>query len=328
MLTLFRTNQLLFGVFLIFYAVALHLCVFFIPDEWTPTGAGFFSKHFYQWIGFRGVLPDIIAILLLFVHAVAINALAARHRLSDMVTLFPGLFYILIASALPDFLHLSPLHLANTFYLIVIFELMATYKQPSCADRIFNIGFWLAIGSLFYFSYLILIIFGLIGMNTLRAFKLKEWLMMLSGAAVPYLLIGTYSFWIDGLDTFVQQQFADNFGFWDFIPLQGVEGYFKLAFVGFLLLIVLLSYSLYVSKKNIQVQKKIGILYYGLLFAIGTVLFQSGVQLDNLLVLAIPMGILLAINFLSITSRWAEALHLILLFILLFFQYRTIILPS
>lgn len=327
MLTLFRTNQLIFSVLLIFYAVALHLCVFVIPDDWTPRSAGFFSKLLYEWIGFKGVLPDIIAILLLFAHAIAINVLAARHRLADVVTLFPGLFYLLVVSALPEFLHLSPLHLANTFYLIVIFELMATYKQPSCADRIFNIGFWLAVGSLFYFSYLIFIIFGLIGMNTLRAFKLKEWLMMLSGAAVPYLLIGTYFFWIDGLDAFVQQQFADNFGFWALISLEGIEGYFKLAFVGFLLLIVLLSYSLYVFKKNIQVQKKIGILYYGLLFAIGTALFQSGVQLDNLLVLAIPMGILLAINFLSISSRWAETLHLILLFIVLFFQYRAIVLP-
>lgn len=328
MLNLFRTNQLLFSVLLIFYAAVLHLVVFVIPIDWQPSSYGYLSAKLYDWIGYKGLIPDILAIVLLFLQATAINSIVATHRLDDSVTLFPGLFYILISSALPQFLHLSPLLLANTFYLIAISELFKVYKKPAAADNIFNIGFWISVASLFYFSYAIFIIMGLVGLNILRAFNLQERLIALSGALVPYILVGVYAFWIDEWTVFVQQQFVKNLAFLDFKGLPGIESYLKIAFVDIFLIVAIFSYGAYNLKKNIQVQKKFDVLYWGLLFSAFTILFQSGIQLDHLLIFAVPLGIMISINFTSLSRRWAEILHLFILLVIFIFQYQQFLLPE
>lgn len=328
MLNLFRTNQLLFSVLLIFYVAALHVAVFVTSYDWEPIGYGYLSGLVYAQIGHRGLIPDIGTIVLLSLQATAINAIVANNRLDDKVTLFPGLFYILIASALPRFLHLSPLHMANTFYLIALSELFKVYKKPSAADNIFNVGFWISIASLFYFSYSIFILLAFVGLGILRAFSLQERLMVVMGALVPYILVGVYVFWNDQWSVFVQQQLVDSIALFDFRNEPDVVSVLKIVFVDIFLVIAIFSYSLYMFKKNIQVQKKISVLYWGLFFAAFTLCFQAGIQLDHLLVLAVPLGMLISINFTSLPSRWAEVLHLLILAVILIFQYQQYLLPD
>lgn len=328
MLNFFRTNQLLFSVLLIFYAAILHLVVFIEPIKWEPISYGYFSGLLYDWIGFNGLIPDLIVIFLLFIQATAINSLVATHRLDDTITLFPGLFYILIASALPRFLHLSPLHLANTFYLIALMELFKVYKKPFAAENIFNVGFWISVGSLFYCSYAVFIIWGIIGLNILRAFNLQELLMLLIGAFVPYILSSTYVFWVDQWDIFFKRQFVTSIGFLDFRFVNEPETYLKIIFVDLFLLVAIFSYNLYNYKKNIQVQKKFTVLYWGLFFSAFTLFFQAGIQNDHLLILVLPLGIMLSINFTNMSRRWAEIIHLFILLIIFIFQYQQYLLPT
>lgn len=328
MLHLFRTNQLLFSVLLIFYAAILHLAVFIAPVNWAPSSYGYLSGVLYTWIGYQGIIPDIVTIFLVFIQATFINIMVANHRLDDTVTLFSGLFYILIVSALPLFLHLSPLHLANTFYLIAILQIFNVYKKPSAAENIFNIGFWVSVGSLFYFSYIIFIIWGLIGLNVMRAFNLQERIMLLVGAFIPYFLLGVAVFWFDQWEVFWQQHFIDNIGFLDFEYMGDNVEYIKIIFIDLFLLVAIFSYGLYNFKKNIQVQKKFTILYWSLLLVVFTLFFQSGIQKDHLLIFAIPLGIMISVNFTSMSRRWAEVLHLFILVIVFIFQYQQYLLPE
>ncbi len=328
MLSLFRTNQLLLGILLLFYIGFLRIGAFTTPGDWHPEGFGILSRKIYEAIGAVGAVPDIVASILIFTHAFAINIIVANHRLADSVSLFPGLFYALICCALPEFLHLSPLHLANTFFLISLSELLKVYKKPDCPDNIFNVGFWTSVGSLFYPSYLIFVPFGLAGLNALRAYNLREWLMLIVGAIVPYLLLSVVFFWMDALPELIQMQFIQNFAFLNFKYYDDPTVYFKIIFVDAFLLVAIFSYSLYMYKKVMPVQKKIGTLYQALLFGGLTLLFQADIQLDHLLVLAIPLGIMLSFNFQSITPRWAETLHLIIIAVALFFQYQQFLLPT
>lgn len=328
MLALFRTNQLLVSFLLIFYAGLLHIAAFVNPADWQPAGYGIWSEWVYATLGSSSSMwPNLVAVVLLLAQAVFINVLMANHRLAESVTNLPGLFYILIASALPEFLHLSPLLMANTFYLIAISELMKVYKNPSCPDTIFNVGFWVAIGSFFYPSYLVFIIFGLIGLNSLRAFKFREGLMLLAGATVPYILLGVYCFWSDQLGHFIGMQFIDNFAFLNFHKYSGNEFYFKLAFVDLFLLVAIFSSSLYAFKKIMEVQKKINILYWGLFISGFTLFFQADIQLDHFLIVAVPLGMMISINFESLSNQWAEAVHLLILIVVFFFQYQQILMP-
>ncbi len=286
---------------------------------------GILSKWVYEWIGYQGWIPDLLALLLIFVQGIMINAIVFQFRMSQEINLFPGLFYILIGSLIPDFYHLSPPLMANTFYILAIWGLFGTYKVHSCADRIFNIGMWISIASLFYFSYLLFIFLAIVGLNILRAFRLKERLMVLVGAIIPYFYMGFYFFWYDKLDQLYQVQFLSNFAFLDFHFTRSLNLYVGGGAYLLFILIVMLGYGQYTSKKQIQVQKKMNILFWAMLISALSILIQADIRLEHLLILNVPLGIFIAESVTLMTRRTAESIHWIIIIGLVFLHYRELI---
>ncbi len=323
MLSIFRTNQVLVSILQLFYVGVLHLSTLFLGEGgWTPATSGFAADVIYDLTGYTGWLPQLITVLLLFFQAAIINVLVLDNRLGSELSLFPGLFYLLVVSLLPEFLHFSPLHMANLFLLLGLGNLLATYNRPKSPERIFNFGWWIGIASLFYPIYLLFVLFGFMGLSILRAFRFRERLMIVSGALTPYILLGVGLFWFDRFDPFFRQQFQEGFAWLDlnfqqFRPMI----YFRLGLIGLLLFVLLFSHGQYLSKKIMQVQKKIDVLFWGLLVGGLTVFFQPSPGLDHLLVLGIPMGILLSLNFIDLSPKWAELLHLLLLATALLLQF-------
>lgn len=284
--------------------------------------AGILSQWLYSFVGFQGLGPTLLTIVLLSVHAVLINIQVSNHRLASEVSLFPGLFYILIASSLPAFLCLSPIHLGNTFFIIALGVLMGTYKQSSCADLIFNVGLCLGISSLFYPPFLLLLFVGMAGLNVLRAYKIRERMMILAGMATPYLLTALYCFWKDDLSLFLDLQFFKPLEFLSFAKYEDSSVLVELIFWSLLILIAIGSAGAYNFKMQLQVQKKISILYWALLIGGFSTLFQKEVPVEHLLIIAVPLGIMISFNFILVSKRWAEMLHLILLVLILCWQYK------
>lgn len=321
-LAIFRTNQIFASVLLAFYILLARASVWVAPSKWEPSGYGPLAEWIYGWIGSSGQTADIAAMALLLAQAFYLNFFISEHRLASEVSLFPGLFYILASSILPEFLHLSPLLMANTFFLIVLAEIYATFKKTDCADRIFNIGFWTGVGSLFYPSYLFLFVLGFVGLNILKGFKLRERLMMLTGLVTPYLLISVHLFWRDEFFDFWVERAPAGFAFLDFVPAPVWQVYRDLAIFGILILVVLFSYRSYIFKQTMQVQRKINILFWGLLTTALSLLIQSDIEIGHLLITAPPLGIMLSFNFIRMPGRMAEVIHLLILAIVLFLQFR------
>jgi hypothetical protein len=327
-LSLFRTNQLLNNFLLLFYVAILYVHVFLMPQGWEPSQAGILAHSVYQWLPWNSLTADIIAALLVLLQGIMINFLIADNRLNAETNLFPGFFYILIASALPEFTHLSPVHMANTFYILALINMFSIYNNNRSAGAIFNIGFLIGLGSLFYFSYWVLLLVGFFSLRILRAFKIQERLMLLAGALVPYLLLGTYYFWHDQLAYFLDFQFNTGFQWWSVFFVDSLPSidYFKLGLMGLLILLALVSYNQNISKRVRESQKKMSILYWMLFLGVFTLLVQADFHLDHILVIAVPLGILLSFNFTQLSRNWAELLHFFLLLIVLFFQYQFLIL--
>jgi hypothetical protein len=327
-LSLFRTNQLLYSVLLLFYAALLHVSVFILPDAWTPSAPGLLSNWVYELLGgYRGWGAEITALLLLCIQATGINAIAMEYRLGEESNLFPGLFYILLCSALPVLTHLSPALMANTFLIIALSELYAVYKKPSAAASIFNVGFWVAIASLFSPGHLVFLLLGFIGLNILRGLSLRERLMVVVGAVVPYLLVGIYLFWNGQLAKGIAQHFEAGLGFLQFKPSGEFEVWAASVVFGLCIVLALFSYGGMVYRKTIQVQKQLSLLYWMLLIGAGTVLVQAGVQTDQWLAVGIPAGIILGFVFSNLPRRWSESLHLMLLAAILILHYKQFLLP-
>ncbi len=306
---------------LVAYALVLRFWGLVYTDAWEPESAGILAQWVYGQVGYSGWIPSLIALLLVFIEAWMLNALVLRDRMGKDANLFPGVFYILICSSIPSFLHLSPLHLANFFYILALFELFSIYKKPSCTVNLFNSGLWIAIGSLFYPSYLVLFIFSIIVINSLRSLKLGDILIVLTGVIVPYIYAGVYYFWTDRLTLFWGEQFPIKIGLPGFALDNEVLYYISVVFFGLLILVVLFSWSGFLMKNIIQVQKKINMLYSALFVSVLGVFFIPMMSLDTLLFLAAPLGVLLSFNFTNMPRQRAEVLHLILVILILYFHY-------
>ena len=325
MLSIFRTNQLLNSILLIFYIFILWGSLFMVSHSWLTESSGTFSQNVFYWLGENEWVKNGVAIFLLLFNAILLNYIIAEHRIQQETSLFPGLFYILVSSAIPDFLHLSPILMANTFLLFALLNLFKIYKNNNCADLIFNIGLWVSVASLFYFSFAAFLLWGLICLNVLRAFKMKEWLMLISGFLVPYILVMTYQYWFDQLDEFWTRQVIDNIAFLDFNGKNDLTTYVKSGCFLALILFTLGSAGIYNFKKNIQIQKKITVLYWALLFTAITIVFQANVTIGHFQIIAIPVATFLAMTFSGMSNRWAESLHFLLLVMIIALQFKSVL---
>jgi len=138
----FRTNQITANFLLILYVIVARSAIFVFPQDWEPVSSGLFSDAVYRLVGTSGLWPAIWAAMLVFVQAVLVNALVAKFRIANEITYFPGVFYVLLSSCIPEFHYLSPALMANTFYILAFYELFDTYKKLSAASWLFNLGLW------------------------------------------------------------------------------------------------------------------------------------------------------------------------------------------
>jgi hypothetical protein len=321
MLTLFRTNQPFANIFLLFYLAIVRASTFVHPSQEIPHNQGVLSQWMYAELSPVGLLANIISFLLIFFQAVFINIMVAKYRVATELSLLPGLFYCLIASFLPDFMTLSPILLANTFLILAMFHLYDVYKNNTPAAQIFDVGLWIGVASLFYFSYTLFFLWGIVGLGLLRGLRLKELLMYLIGFIVPYFLFGVFLFWNDSLPA-LWNHFAQNLGIFSFAKYSSPTLYLKIGAMGLLILTLLFMSSSIFGKRNIAAQKYVSILYWMLIAAAATILIQRQLDLMHLTIVAVPVGILLSMLFQRATIAMAEVLHMLLLVVALILQFE------
>jgi hypothetical protein len=86
---------------------------------------------------------------------------------------------------------------------------------------------------------------------------------------------------------------------------------------------VVFNSNIFLIKKNIQVQKKINILFWALAAAGFASIFQNNLTFEHLLMLAPPLGIFLGLTFTSMKPQWAESLHFLMVVGVLALQFTS-----
>jgi hypothetical protein len=287
----------------------------------TPVGYSvieedtFLVKSLFEWIS-SPLLQSILAILLIYIHAVYINRLVIKHRLAPEITLLPGLVYAVLVSMMPEFTPLSPHLLANSIILIVIGQLFKIYKAPKVADNIFNVGFWIGVASLLVPNYFYLIIIGLFSIFILRSVKQKELVQLFSGLfTLFFIVVGSmYLYDMQILEEASKMNFSPHLSIFS---IRGVEIY---KFAGWALVAVftVFNYNTYTLKKSIQAQKKIDILFWFLLGSSVLLFLVSNVVAFNVLLACIPLAIFINVHLINTKNPLTQELIHVMLLVLLF----------
>jgi hypothetical protein len=287
--------------------------------------SGFLAQLLTDFFSASPVWREVFVGSMLVLQAFLLTILIFNHRIATEVTLFPGVFYILFSASHPYFFESLGVLVANTFLLLACFELFRTFRIPGCADAIFNVGLCIGLASLFSLSYMVFLVWGMVSLSLLRAFKLREHLMILAGFAVVYLLAGVWAFWVEELPGFLSAHFGTHFGFLDFTRGVWHHDLIGLLYGGILLFFALAVSGSFFLKKKIQTQKYISVLYLLMLVSVGTLLLQGHTRVGHLLVLAVPIGAFYSFQFLEMEKRWAEFFFILWIVLALVYQISPLI---
>jgi len=268
---------------------------------------------------------NILANVLIFIQALLINHIFTKNHFSRESTLFTGALYILYCSIMAENNLLTPALIGNTFLILALMYLLNTYKVPIATASIFNTGFMLAVAAEFYIPNFFYLLFGVVGLLILRSFKVLEKLQYLIGFVIPYFLVFTYKYWY-GIP------FADlNFLTKVFFRVPDISSdnliIFYITF-GVLMASVLfsgLSYGAMGSKKSIQVQKKVDIIYWSMLFCLVSFLVFRTNGTGHLLTLSIPLAVIIG-TFVSENRNILlnELLHIVIVALIQVASFRLI----
>ncbi len=303
MLSLFRKNSFFNSILLLVYAIILQIIPAIMNPATTP------DVDASLW--FRSLSP-VFLILLLFVQAIFLNRMVIENRLHRDIMLFPGVFFILYASLLPEFWQFNHIHVANLFVIWGVNELFYIYKTSNPAVHIFNASLLIGIASILcppMIWYLLLII---IGISNLKKMELVHPLQILIGASTAWFLWLTFSFW-RGQELTLWPSFSSHLGFNLMQLISDKQD--AVHYVCFLLLLVFifLLYNEFRKKKHIQAQKKIDILLFTLFFNLIVILFHNPASLDMLLIASPMIGIFLGLFFSHFKNMMIpELIHLVL----------------
>ena len=318
MLEIFRRNRFFNSLLLLPYTVLVRIWPVFDVDPPPMAHQGVLTDWLFGGIASNHILSLVTGILLVFLQALMINRLVIRNRLTNELTLFPGLFYILLVSFFPVYNGLSAPLIANTFIIIGLEQLYATQKKSRSAGRIFSSGFWLSMSMLFYFGNIVLLLCGLVGLSMLRTVKAREWLQYLIGYAAPIAIVGMLDYLLHTDASAVSAHFNEQFGALQFDVEWSYWVYGQLFFFGTILLLSIFNSASFHLKKNIHVQKKVSFLFWLLFFLLGAVLVQRGLDVHAWMPVILPMSVFIAM--LLIRSKQLlllEILHFTLLLALI-----------
>jgi len=246
----------------------------------------------------------------------------SRYQFIRIRTRLPAILFVLLVGGLTSLHTLHPVYFGAVFLLLALFRFFGMFGQTKAYTIIFDVGFLLGIGSLFYVNLFIVVPAFLIGISILsHGVSWREYLIMLLGFALPFVFALSYFFYTDQL--FVVSQV-----FVDFVtqPINNLHGNLMLQiYLGILVFISLIA-SIDIAKhydsKKVSSRKYFMVFFFIFLFSMVSFVFIPVTSQEMLIISAIPLTFLLSNYLVFLKSRfWGELFFFSLLVAIIVIQF-------
>jgi len=315
-INLFKTNQVSGIIFLIIFQVLIFLNPAFhdVPLRYNTEDTILYNILFESWANIKWLnLP--LSFVLIFTQAMVYNYLIIQLNLLGRTTYLPAFFYLLIACMLPGNLLFNSGVVAASFIVPAVYILMTAPADKRPLRTVFNIAILFSTGSLFYLQALFYFPFVLIAMAILGMFSFRTVMVSFTGFILPYVYVVSYYFWIDDLAGYWERQYAKLI---HFIPVNFPFHWAELVLYGIIIIILILSLIKYITTRfTLKVIQRRIYNVFTLFFIISILipLFFKEAHKQQVVFLAIPMGVYLSFYFLTLRRQWVADVFAIILFI-------------
>ena len=264
------------------------------------------------------MLAAALAVLLSFV-ILHLNTAYACIRIR---TFLPSNIFILIIGGLYTMHHLHPVYFGALFLMLCIDRIFGAYENQNIHSNAFDAGFFIGLGSLFYFN--LVFYFPAIWIGFVLIRKSPQWrnfALPFVGFLLPWLFGLSYYFLTDQLEemqiTISQNILTSNNDLFLNIHMQ--------VFAGFLALLTLLGSFFLIGRlgeKKISSRKYFQILF--VVFAISVILLVivPAVSLEVFVLMAIPLAFLISNYLIFMRSRfWSNLFISIFIGLVIYLQF-------
>lgn len=274
----------------------------------------------------RGVPSWVVLFIsstVLFLGAIVFNQFFNDSKFIDRPSFIPAYIYILVGTFYSDFLQLQPMLFANILFLLSLNQIFLSYSPGNAFKYIFNGGFLLTLAALFYFPFLLIIPAIPIILFSIRGFNWREWIVAFMGILTPFYLLFSY-YYLSG-QLLLKLNFKLTPKVETFSQIIGQMNWMDYTQALVIIILTVLAFlrvqSNYLSS-HIKTRKYFNAFYWIMPFCFIAALAEFPPNLQQFMILTVPLSF--AFSYLIMTmenSRWAKAINIVLLTVIVFGQY-------
>ncbi|MFD2599950.1 DUF6427 family protein [Sphingobacterium corticis] len=298
--------------------VGLLLCLgvfIHLPDALAPV---LFEPALNNLIDFKigDRLPPyanvLITLALTLFQAFQLNRIVNYYNFLGKPSFLTALMFMTLVSLFLPFLILSPTLICNFLTIWMLSKLFKIYKLSNIRGRMYDLGIIVALGSLVYFPFIVMLALLWASLLIFRPFDWREWLTPLLGFITVYFLLGVVYYWNYRLDDFLTifSPFTTPFSAslhvdrYDLIALAPVA-------IAMLLFLSLLKDQYF--KSVVHVRKSFKLLFYMLVLILASFFLDHTITINHFLLCVPPLSIYLAYYFTYAKSKWIyETMYLLM----------------
>jgi len=243
-----------------------------------PAGPTPFYSVLYNLLSGHPHSAVVLGYLLVLGSGFLLNWLITNQEIVTKNSSLTAFFFMVLMSYLPFLLTLQPVSISVFIFLLVLKQLFESYNRTEYLDLIYGAGFFVSIGSFFYFPFILFYAFILISFIVYRSTSWRDWMSSFIGLLTPYLFLGVYYFWMDKINLKLDEYIC----FFNTYPRvllneNPVVIIYTFILMTALVMVSIKSYS-HLSERTIEIRKKNILLYWLILFIILSFPFAGTLQ--------------------------------------------------
>lgn len=262
-----------------------------------------------------------LAGILVFIQAVIFNRIVNNHALLAKPSFLPALLYITGASLFEPFLVLSPVLICNFLLILIMDKLLKIGKSSNAIMIMFDVGIFIALGTLIYFPFVVMLLLIWLSLLLYRSFNWREWVSGLVGFLTIMFFLAVFYYWNDNISMFYKIWLPLKNKFPSIFKIQ-YNDYLVLVPVSVMMILAMIQLRENFFRSFISTRKAFQMLFFMFLIAILSFYTKQNFKLYHFLLCVPPGAVLLAYYFSNATKRWFyESLFLILVAAIQFFLF-------
>jgi hypothetical protein len=325
MINQFRNLNPVNLILLAAYAVFMRLAIFIhLPDQLNFEFLEPYAKFFIQLPitdNFSPTANILLATVIVFIQAILFNRIINNHGLLAKPSYLPALLYITGSSLFLQFLILSPPLICNFLLIWIMDKFLKLGKAPNAMMMMFDVGMIIALGTLIYFPFIVLLIMLWLSLLLYRPFNWREWVAGFIGFLTIFFFVAVFYYWNDNITQFYKIWRPLTNSFPSVLKIN-YNDYLVLIPVGVIIILATLQLRENFFRSFISTRKAFQMLFFMFVVAIISFYTKPDFRVFHFVLSVPPGAVLLAYYFSNAKKRWFyESLFAVLVLSVQYFLF-------